>query len=516
MRWGALIAFFGFLVSPAGFAQAEKKQITFEYVVGLARERSGKPFPAPQAELPEQLRGNKLNYDTYRQIQFKHDKALWMADESPYRLEFFHPGYLYQTPVKMNEFNATHVQPIRFVQDFFDYGGLKIDKRISADAGYAGFRLLYRLNDGHRWDEVATFLGSSYFRMLGKGQRYGASARGLALNSGETDRKEEFPVFTEWWLAKPEKGKQTAHFFGLLESVSCAGAYEFLLRPGETTFADVTAVVFMRQGAEMKTFGVAPLTSMFWFGENSETKADDYRPEVHDSDGLLIRGEGDEFTWRPLHNPPALQHQIFAMSNVRGFGLLQRDRTFSDYQDIFNLYHEVPSVWVEPRGNWGEGEVHLVELPTNFEGADNVVAFWNPKQKPAAGQEYKLAYTLHWAAQPDGKFAPCKVLQTRVGKDPGDQKKRQIMIDFEASESLPLSSEIPKTDVKASDNATVEHVQVFKNEIGKSWRVFFSLTPKAGDTGLVDIRCALNAAGRVVSEVWSYQWKPLLNKIEAK
>jgi periplasmic glucans biosynthesis protein len=499
-------------VAPAALAQATQKQITFDYVLHLARERASKPFRPPQSDLPEQLRGDKLNYDTYRQIQFKHDKALWTSDNSPFRLEFFHPGYLYQVPVKINEFNSTHVQPIRFVQDFFNYGNLKIDKRIPADVGYAGFKLLYRLNDPNRWDEVASFLGSSYFRMLGQGQRYGSSARGLALNSGETDRKEEFPIFTEWWLAKPEKGNDTLHCFGLLESASCAGAYEFLIRPGETTFADVTAVVFMREGADVKTFGVAPLTSMFWFGETSESKTDDYRPEVHDTDGLLIRTEQDEFTWRPLHNPAALQHQVFTNANIRGFGLLQRDRNFANYQDIFNLYHQVPSIWVEPRGNWGAGEVHLIELPTNFEGADNIVAFWNPKEKPRPGQEFKFAYTLHWALRPDAKFAPCKVSQTRFGKDPGDQSKRQVVIDFDGSESLPLASQIPKVDVTASPNAAISHVQVFKNEIGKTWRVIFSLSPKANDDALVDIRCALNAGGRVVSERWNYQWKPLSNK----
>src|SRR3954470_3948562 len=205
MRWGALIVLCGaVLLAPASSAQATQKQITFDYVVNVARERAAKPYRAPQSDLPEQLRGDRLNYDMYREIQFKHDKALWIADESPFRLEFYHPGYLYQVPVKINEFNATHVQPIRFAQDFFNYGNLKINKRIPADSGYAGFRLSYRLNDANRWDEVASFLGSSYFRMLGQGQRYGTSARGLALNSGETDRKEEFPIFTEWWLGKPE------------------------------------------------------------------------------------------------------------------------------------------------------------------------------------------------------------------------------------------------------------------------------------------------------------------------
>lgn len=505
-----------FAVVRTDFAQAVQKQITFDYIIGLARDRSAKPFRAPQADLPEELRGDKLNYDSYREIQFKHDRALWAKEELPFRLELFHPGYLYQAPVKINEFNTTHMQPIRFVQDFFNYGKLKLDKRIPADTGYAGFRLLYRLNDPNRWDEVASFLGSSYFRMLGQGQRYGSSARGLAINCGETDRKEEFPIFTDWWLGKPEKGKETLHLFGLLESQSCAGAYEFLVRPGETTFAEITAALFMRDAKDIKTIGVAPLTSMFWFGENSEGKPDDYRPEVHDADGLLIRSEQDEFTWRPLHNPAAPQHQVFAVNNARGFGLLQRDRNFADYQDIFNLYHQAPGVWVEPRGNWGQGEVHLVELPTNFEGADNIAAFWNPKDKPAPGKEFRIAYTLHWGLRPDAKFAPCKVTQTRIGKDPRDQNKRQVMIDFEASAALPLAAEIPKADIKGSADAAISEAQVFKNEIGKSWRVIFSLTPKAQADALVDIQCALNAGGRVVSELWSYQWKPLSNTKPAK
>jgi len=516
MRWGTFVWCLGLLLAAQfAFAQPAQKRVTFDYVIGLARERAQKPFHAPHGELPEQLRGDKLNYDSYREIEFKHDKALWREGDLPFRLEFFHPGYLYQIPVKINEFNATHVQPIRFVQDFFNYRKLKID-RIPADTGYAGFRLLYPLNNSNQWDEVASFLGSSYFRMLGQGQRYGTSARGLALNCGETDRQEEFPIFTDWWLGKPEKGNDTMHFFGLLDSVSCAGAYEFLFRPGETTFAEVTAAMFMRPGAEVKTFGVAPLTSMFWFGENSEIKPDDYRPEVHDSDGLLIRGQQDEFTWRPLRNPSQMHHQMFTANSVKGFGLMQRDRNFSSYQDIFNLYQQTPSVWVEPRGNWGEGEIHLVELPTAFEGADNIVAFWNPKQKPVAMQEHRIAYILHWGLQPEAKFPPCKVVQTRIGKDPGDQKARQVVIDFDAGAAWPLTNEIPKANLTASENATTSNLQVFKNEIGKTWRVIFSLTPKAKDQGLVDIQCALNAGGRIVSETWSYQWKPLQNKTESK
>ena len=506
------------MVSRLALAQPAQTVVTFDYVQKKAQERSTKPFHAPKADLPDSLRGDKLNYDSYREIEFRHDKALWLKEQLPFRLEFFHPGYLYQDPVKVNEFTSTHVQPIRFVQDFFDYRKLDFKKTIPADTGYAGFKLLYRLNEPNRWDELGSFLGASYFRLLGKGSRYGQSARGLALNTGETDRQEEFPLFTDWWLGKPEKQSDSLLLYAILDSVSCSGAYEFLIRPGETTIADVRAVIFLRSGnlvqagstnrESLKTIGLAPLTSMFWFGENSERKPDDYRSEVHDSDGLLMRLENDALLWRPLCNPLSLQHQIFPATNIHGFGLLQRDRAFANYQDIFNSYQKTPSVWIEPRGKWGEGEVHLIELPTHFEGLDNVVSFWNPKVPPQPQQPFAFAYTLHWGLQPDGNFSTNRVLQTRIGADPQDASKRQFVIDFTANESGPSASTPPQAFVHCGDNAVISDTQVFRNGISESWRVVFSLKPKAENKDSVDIQCAVKRGTETLSETWIYHWNP--------
>ena len=502
-----LLGIFCFLEAGV-FSQPVQTQITFEKIVEKARERAGKAFAPAKNELPEELR--KLNYDTYREIKFRHEKALWAKENLPFHLEFFHPGYLYDTPVKVHEFNARHEQTVRFVEDFFDYGSLKLAKKPAAESGYAGFRLAFQLNGPGQWGEVASFLGASYFRMLGKEQRYGASARGLAINVCDEGVKEEFPVFTEWWMAKPEKDVNTARFFGLLESASCAGAYEFLLKPGNTTVADVSAVLFFRD-VNFKSVGMAPLTSMLWFGENSERKPEDYRPEVHDSDGLLIRGAGEELIWRPLANPGALRRQSFTVKGLKGFGLLQRDREFSHYEDIFNLYQKTPSIWVEPRGDWGEGEVTLVELPTQSEALDNVVAFWSPKARPAALQAVKFGYTLHWAWEPDAKFTGMKAVQTRLGMHANDKTKRQVMIDFVAREGE-LAKEAPRVEVKASEGAAVNDAQVFKNELGKSWRVIFSLTPKADFAGNVDIECTLKAGDKPLSEIWKYTWGLSPNK----
>jgi len=508
--WGWLILCLATAMPLRLFAKLESADVTLDYVAKKAEQRARKPFHSPRADLPDVLRADKLNYDQYREIEFRHDKALWAADQLPFRIEFFHPGYLYQEPVHIFEFTLTHVQPVRFVQDFFNYRSLKIAKQIPADTGYAGFRILFPLNGGDRWDELGAFLGASYFRLLGKDQRYGESARGLALDCGEPDRGEEFPIFTDWWLGKPHKEDEELRLYAILDTVSCVGAYEFLIRPGETTAADIEAVLYIREtntihGADpqripLKTIGLAPLTSMFWIGASSQRKFQDYRPEVHDSDGLLMRMENGETLWRPLNNGAEMRHQRFATKNIRGYGLLQRDRDFVNYQDLFNHYHQVPSVWVEPRGQWGEGELNLVELSTPYEGLDNIVAFWDPKNKPAAMVPMRFSYTLYWTRENDMKLSVNKVVATRVGLDPRDSQKALFAIDFAGPKLAALSeNDPPQAIASCSDNGAVVESPVYRNSFANTWRVMLKLAPKAGNKDTIDVRCTLKKGDEVLS-----------------
>jgi glucans biosynthesis protein len=500
-------------------AKQESADVSLDYVAKKAEQRARKPFHSPRADLPDILRADKLGYDKYREIEFRHDKALWAAEPLPFRIEFFHPGYLYEEPVHIYEFTLTHVQPVRFVQDFFNYRSLKIQNQIPADTGYAGFRVLNQLNSEDRWDELGAFLGASYFRLLGKGQRYGQSARGLALDSGETDRPEEFPIFTDWWLGKPQRDDDALRLYAILDSVSCAGAYSFLIQPGETTVADIEGVLFFRetntvhavdaQRKPIRTIGLAPLTSMFWFGKASERRFADYRTEVHDSDGLLIRMDNGETLWRPLVNPPAMTHQRFAAKNVRAFGLLQRARDFSDYQDLFNAYQLAPSVWVEPHGLWGDGDINLVELSTQYEGLDNVVAFWDPKDKPSPLQPYHFAYTLYWTRETNMKLSVNKVVATRMGVDPGNARQRLFAIDFAGPKlnSIPENSP-PQHIASCSTNAAIVDNQIFYNSFAGTWRVMLKLEPKPDNKNPVDLRCTLMKGEEVLGETWTYQWSP--------
>jgi len=284
---------------------------------------------------------------------------------------------------------------------------------------------------------------------------------------------------------------------------------------------DVTAEIFLRQTntvlavnpacKPIKTIGLAPLTSMFWFGKNSERKFDDYRPEVHDSDGLLLYLNDGEILWRPLDNPPVMRHQVFHAPAIRGFGLLQRERSFGAYQDIFNLDQLVPSMWVEPHGNWGDGDLHLVELSAGYEGLDNIVAFWDPKDKPAPLQPYRFSYTLCWQSSgPDLKLSENRAVSTRVGLDLSFANTRQFVIEFAGPklDAVP-ENQPPLAITGCSPNAVfVDNPLVVRNPFLNTWRVVLKMQPRPGNSNPVDLRCTLQKGTNILSETWTYQWSP--------
>jgi glucans biosynthesis protein len=519
MLRGSLILLLPFALACRLFGAPEAAQIDLNYISGLALARAQQVFHSPRESLPDVLKN--MNYDQYREIRFRQEKALWSDSDSPFRVDFFHPGYIFQEPVHINEFTATHVQPIPFVEDFFDYGSSKIKGQVPHNTGYAGFRIQYPLNKSNVLDDLAVFQGASYFRVLGKGQTYGLSARGLTLDSGETDRLEEFPIFTDFWLGKPEKDARTVTLYAILDSWSCTGAYEFRITPGETSIVDVNAVLYFREPSlvlqanmnapPIKTVGIAPLTSMFWFGKSSERKFDDYRSEVHDSDGLMIKEADGHIIWRPLVNPSSVRNEIFPAQNLRGFGLMQRERSFDAYQDIFTTFHTEPSVWVQPRGtNWSDGSVHLVELDGPWEGSDNIGAFWSPNRVPRPLEPYHFGYTLYWTRETDMKFSPDnRVVATRVGLSDQNSGARQIFIDFAG----PKLSAIPATNapnaaLTVSTNAEIVAHQVIWNPYDNAWRVVLKMQPKPRNSAPVDMTCTLEKTNQPLTETWAYRWTP--------
>jgi glucans biosynthesis protein len=482
---------------------AERVRIDFNHVCDIAEKLARKPYHQKWKKLPRELR--ELSYDQYKDIRFLSEKALWYDDEMPFRVEFFHLGGLYQQSIEIHEFSKTHSQRVPYVTDFFDYGDNQHMGRFSRSLGFAGLKVLNPLNRPTHYDELISFLGTSYFRALGVDQRYGISARGIAVNTG-LGRPEEFPASTKFWIRKPEKGDEELLVYALLNGPSLSGAYQFRIRPGETTEMEVTTSVFLRQAIE--SLGLAPLTSMYWFGENSRSGNADFRPEVHDSDGLSIKISEEKWIWRPLDNPKETRLTDFPVKDPLGFGLIQRDRRFNSYQDLEAHYQLRPSLWVEPIDGWGAGIIRLVELPTKNEYMDNIVAFWIPKKELKPGERVDISYRLHWAMNSENLMPKAWVESTRVGSVSENPLEKLFVIDFVGEEMAMADDDaFIEAVVRAGNGAQIISAVSQKNRPNRTWRV--AIRAKADQPGgTIELYCHLKIKSAIVSETWTYRWTP--------
>lgn len=476
----------------------------------LVRERAqalaAAPFEPPPRDLPESLAG--LDYDRYRDIRFRPESAIWAGTGSPFQLQAFHLGFGYREPVAIRVVEGGTSRKLIFDPAMFSYGPL-VESPPTAieDLGFSGFRVHAPLNGTDYFDEFAVFQGASYFRAVAAGQAYGISARGLAIATADP-AGEEFPTFREFWIETPASDAEAIVVHALLDSPSTTGAYRFLLRPGPATVMEVEAVLYPR--VEIDAVGIAPLTSMYYFSGHDRIGIDDFRGAVHDSDGLLMWNGRGEWLWRPILNPPTLQVSTFLDAKPHGFGLMQRERDFAVYQDLEADYHRRPSVWVEPIGDWGEGAVVLVEIPTDAEVHDNIVAFWRPRTPLAAGVPAQITYRLHWRDEAPVRNGLARVRRTlgglsEVGRPQAERDKRVFVIDF-AGEDLTGSPDAPIT-AQASATAGTLSTPVVKTdpEIG-GVRVALELDPEGAE--VCELRCALVREGAVVSETWLYRWLP--------
>jgi glucans biosynthesis protein len=485
------------VVSPAHAEDPAGTPFDASTVRALARELAGQPYKAPSGKLPEAF--SKLGYDQYRGIRFDPAHALWSGKGLPFQVQFFHRGFLYTNRVDLFEVAGGRAVPIRYSPDLFDLGGLPAP---TEDIGFAGFRLHAPINRPDYFDEFCAFLGASYFRAVAKGQGYGLSARGLAIKTADP-AGEEFPVFKSFWIERPQAQTSSIVVHALLDGPSVAGAFRFTIRPGETTVMDVESTLYPR--ADIAHAGIAPLTSMFYFGANDRLKIDDYRPAVHDSDGLLVWNGRGEQLWRPLSNPAELQVSGFADVNPRGFGLMQRRRDFHNYEDLEARYERRPSLWVEPIGDYGEGSVNLVEIPTNREIHDNVVAFWQPAQPLRAKGEHTFNYRLHWCAQNPFSSDLGKIVATRVGSG-SKEKVRLFVIDVagEKLKAVPPDAKL-QAEIWADQGKVANAVAQPNPEVG-GWRMSFELEP--GGARSVEMRSRLMNGDALLSEAWMYRWTP--------
>lgn len=491
---------------PPAVQPPPEDMFSFDKLTAMMQAKAAEPYKAPAQNIPTPF--DTLDYDQYRAIRFDPAKALW-RDRSDFQLHVFPLGWLFKTPVDIYEVADGEAEKLVFSADDFifrpplnaeDFKGVTLP-------GVAGFRINYPLNRPDVSDELISFLGSSYFRALGEGNLYGLSARGLAINTA-TSAGEEFPRFSSFYVMRPAKDSESFTVFAALEGPSVVGAYRFVIMPGKNTRMEVTARLFFRN--EIERLGVAPMTSMFLFGPANHHAFDDYRSRVHDSEGLkIVRADGTEL-WRNLQNGKTLANSYFAENQPRAFGLYQRHRDFDDYQDAEAHYERRPSLMVEPIGDWGKGMISLIEIPTDKEVNDNIVCFWQPEQKPKAGETAEYSYRLTWGSIEEDKTRLARVVDMRSGEggvsgEGSVDGVRKMVVDFAggALNELPAgASVVERVNIT---NGEVVHSTVSAIRDQSIWRLAIDVRPTGNDP--VELIAALTDGNQDISETWLYRWR---------
>ncbi len=513
----------------SGLAAAAAEDFSFDLLCAKARKLAAAPHTEPKLALADFWKN--LNYDQHRDIRFKMESGLWAAADEPFSIDFFHPGWTAKKMVVLHEVVAGKAEPLEFNPQLFDYGKQQIPAGTPSPEGYAGWRARTHLNTAEYMDEFLVFMGASYFRAIPKDAPYGLSARGLSVNSGLPGVPEEFPDFSEFYLEKPMKGSSTLRVSALLNSESVTGAYQFQITPGPETVMDIEAEITLRK--PVSQLGLAPFSTMYWFGEGTHPKPYDFRPEVHDSDGLLMELGSGNLHYRPLETTKGqFRHCVFTLEKPRSWSLLQRDRSFSSYQDPEALYHNRPSVRVEPLAGFDLGKLHLIEMPTKDETDDNVILLWEPVPGLEVGKSYRFHYRLRWLRDPaaSGIFS---VRGTRVGTPV--QKPDQVLVAIDFAKPLQPLAKVgdPKWDdisklkpVVTLHQSSVKLIHVGLSDVSmpnvddlpaglghsdklhmpQVLRAFFVCEPPK-DLADMEMTCELqDEAGKCISERWVYLW----------
>lgn len=482
-------------------------------ITARAKALMEKPYVAPVSNLPAVF--SQMQFADYQKIQPRRDGFEWANLNTPFKLAFYHQGMHFNTPVKINEVLGDAVQEIRYDPARFDFSDLKIDHNATKTLGYAGFRVLYPINHAGKNDEIMSVLGASYFRVIGKGQVYGLSARALAVDT-IAGNGEEFPHFTEFWIKRPAPQDKQLVIYALLDSPRATGAYRFVLKPGTDAVLDVQARIFLRD--KVAKLGIAPLTSMFLYGPNQLVNRRNFRPAIHDSNGLAIHTGSGEWLWRPLNDPQNVQTSAFEAENPKGFGLLQRGRDFANFEDLKDRYDLRPSAWIEPQGNWGKGHVELVEIPTADETNDNIVAFWTPDSLPPKGAPLKFDYRMHWTMDEPALLKNETAWVNQTFHTDGELVQANLIRHIDGTTALlvdfvgPTLADLPANatispQVSVGANAELVDTQLQRNPAINGWRL--TLRVKIKDpTQVVELRAALASGGKLLTETWAYQLPP--------
>lgn len=475
---------------------ADAQSFAEDHVRKLAEELAARDFVKPHVDVPEPF--NALTAEQYRDIRFRPEATIWRGDNLDYEVQLLPLGWIYDAPVEIWIVEGGKARGLKADSSNFAIGPSIEKAPNTAPFAFSGFRVSGNLNRSDALDEFVSFQGASYFKAVGRGQQYGLSARGLAINTARPGG-EEFPLFRSFWIERPAAGASTIRLHALLDSESTTGAYTFTIAPGASTEMAVEAYLYPRRS--LPHVGIAPLTSMYFYGPAQKRIDRDYRPAVHNSEGLaVINGRGERL-WRPLANPKMLQTSAFVDKDLKGFGLTQRTRAFSGYEDLENRYDKRPTAWIEPLDGWGDGYVELIEIPISEEIHDNIVAYWKPATPLEPGAAHRYAYRITWGESVPAAWSGAWVVKTQVGAG-RDADRMIFVVDF-AGPAAREARELPIADLSVSAGQAARLLVQRHPEI-QGLRVSFELN--TAGTELIEMRLGLRLAGQLISETWLYRW----------
>ncbi len=465
-------------------------------VVEIARTLARRPFAPPAIELPEPF--NALNYEQYVGIRALPQAIVWGGEGRGFVAEPLHRGFVFTTPVLVFAVEDGVTRRVVYDRSKYEFGRLTPPPNLG-DIGFSGVRL--HVSGPNGLQEFALMQGATFFRAMGRGQNYGAVARALTLRPAEA-RGEEFPAFRAFWLEKPLAGVNALVVHGLIDSESVAGAVRMTFRPGEATIVDVETTLFPR--VNLEHVGLGGMNATYFHGGMRRRNIDDVRPAAHDVAGLQMLTGAGEHLWRPVQNPETLQISAFLDRNPQGFGLVQRDRDYGAFQDDDQRWERRASLWIEPVGEWGQGQVQLIEIPTDSEVNDNIVAYWRPRAPMAAGSEVTLAYRQFWSGGPPERPPVAVATSSRVGRGTGGRRRR-FVVDFTGD----ILATVPLPEIRTALTAgpgSIPSSRLWSYPDRKTVRVAFELDP--GPENASEIRLVLEAGGRPLTETWLYRWTP--------
>jgi len=479
-------------------AAGDEVSFSEEWLFRQAEQLANRTYEAPRLSLPSEL--SDLDRREYDAIRYRPEATVWRNQDINFNLRFFHTGFQYRTPVDVFLIEGDRARRYSYSVSQFAFGEPLNAPPSESQAGFSGVDVLGPIDEPGDKASFLIFQGASFFRAIASSQVFGAVARAISVNTAQA-QGEEFPVFRSLWFRKPAPRERRITIYGLLDGPSLAGAYKFDVEPGRSTIIDVTCSLFPRR--DLGHVGIAPVNSMYFFGTADSSRPDDYRPNVHASEGLRIWNASDEWIWRPLINPEQLQYSVFLDRTPKGFGLMQRKRTFQDFEDIAAQFDDRPSLWIEPQHDWGDGAVDLIEVPSRSEIYNNIIAFWRPRRALEARARHDFRYRLNWGSGLPFKTPRFITSQTRTGRTGADET-RLFAIDFISDRSCD-NCNLPSimADVRAGDG-DIANVSVQHNPAIGGQRVSFEFRPGAQQA--TDLRCQLKRDDQVISETWVYRW----------